>query len=278
MLLLPYLALPLFSDILTRNYFGRTMMKKLDGRVVLVTGASRGIGRAIAEGFGREGADVAINYTSNKSAAVEVAENIRSCGRRAEVYQANIGIEEECNTMCDRILKDFGSLDTLISNAGMGSAAINRPSIADATNDQWEALFAVNFWGPVYLCRRLIPVLREAERSDIIMISSTSAQAMNPGFGVYSVSKAAIETMAHTLAREEKKHGMRVNIIAPGLVDTDMGRRIIEATGNGNIADRASSAPFGFVCTPDDIASTVLHLCSEEGRYITNQRITISGD
>ena len=253
-------------------------MRKLEGRVVLVTGASRGIGRAIAEGFGREGADVAINYTTNKSAAIEVAECIRAEGRRAEIYQANIGIEEECNTMCDSVLKDFGRLDTLINNAGMGSAAINRPSIADATNNQWEALFAVNFWGPVYLCRRLIPVLRKAERSDIIMISSTSAQAKNPGFGVYSVSKTALETMAHTLAREEKKHGMRVNIIAPGLVDTDMGRRIVEATGNGNIADRAPSAPFGFVCTPEDIASTVLHLCSEKGRYITNQRITISGD
>ena len=84
--------------------------------------------------------------------------------------------------MCDSVLKDFGRLDTLINNAGMGAAAINRPSIADATNNQWEALFAVNFWGPVYLCRRLIPVLRKSERSDKIIVSSTSAQAKNPAF------------------------------------------------------------------------------------------------
>lgn len=124
-----------------------------------------------------------------------------------------------------------------------------------------------------------MPHLRQADRSDVIMISSIAAQALNPGFGVYSVSKAALEAMAHTLAREEKAHGMRVNMIAPGLVDTDMGRRIVEATGGpSDISEVASRSPFGFVCTAEDIAATVAHLCSEDGRYITNQRITISGD
>ena len=111
------------------------------------------------------------------------------------------------------------------------------------------------------------------------MISSIAAQSLNPGFGVYSVSKAALEAMAHTLAREEKTHGMRVNMIAPGLVDTDMGRKIVQANGGPNdIRDVDSRSPFGFVCTAEDIAATVAHLCSEDGRYITNQRITIAGD
>ena len=121
--------------------------------------------------------------------------------------------------------------------------------------------------------------MRAAERSDVIVISSIAAQALNPGFGVYSVSKAAVEAMAHTLAREEKQHGMRVNIIAPGLVDTDMGRRIVEATGGPkDLSGVAEGSPFGFVCMPEDIAATIAHLCAEDGRYITNQRITISGD
>jgi 3-oxoacyl-[acyl-carrier protein] reductase len=258
---------------------GEHEMSRLSGRTALITGASRGIGRAIAERFAGEGADVAINYTSNEKAAREVAEAVQALGQKAQIYQANVGEESACKAMSDAVLNDFGEISILVNNAGLGSAAINRPRIADASNDQWQALLDVNLWGPIYLCRELVPHMRNAPRSDVIMISSIAAQALNPGYGVYSVSKAALEAMAHTLAREEKANGMRVNIIAPGLVDTDMGRKIVEATGGG--ADMRSvdaASPFGFVCTPEDIAATVTHLCSEDGRYITNQRVTINGD
>ncbi len=254
-------------------------MGKLEGRTALITGASRGIGRAIAERFAREGANIAINYTSNADAASEVAQVVKDLGCKANIYQANVGDESACVAMIKKAIEDFGQIDALINNAGLGSAAVNRPAIADATNDQWNTLLDVNLWGPIYLCRGLVPHMRNAPRSDVIMISSIAAQSLNPGFGVYAVSKAALEAMAHTLAREEKSHGMRVNMIAPGLVDTDMGRRIVEATGGGSdIRAVDERMPFGFVCTPDDIAATVAHLCSDDGRYITNQRITITGD
>jgi NAD(P)-dependent dehydrogenase (short-subunit alcohol dehydrogenase family) len=253
-------------------------MGKLEGRVALVTGGSRGIGRAIVERFAEEGADVAINYTSNEAAAQEVAERVTALGRKAGIYRADVGSEADCRSMCDAVLGDFGDLNLLVNNAGLGSAAIDRPAVAEASNEQWQKLLQVNLWGPIYLLRALVPHLRRAERSDVIMISSIAAQALNPGFGVYSVTKAALEAMAHTLAREEKRHGMRVNVIAPGLVDTDMGRKIVAATGGRSLSDVAAGAPFGFVCEPADIAATVAHLCSEDGRYITNQRITIAGD
>jgi NAD(P)-dependent dehydrogenase (short-subunit alcohol dehydrogenase family) len=254
-------------------------MGKLEGRTALITGGSRGIGRAIAERFAAEGADLAINYTSNRDAALAVAEAAEGLGRKARVYQADVGDEGACTAMCEAVIGDFGQIDALINNAGLGSAAINRPAIADASNEQWQRLLQVNLWGPIYLCRELIPHMRRAVRSDVIMISSIAAQSLNPGFGVYAVSKAALEAMTHTLAREEKQHGMRVNLIAPGLVDTDMGRRIVEATGgSSDIRDVDAVSPFGFVCEPADIAATVAHLCSEDGRYITNQRITIAGD
>lgn len=254
-------------------------MGRLTGRTALITGGSRGIGRAMAERFAAEGANIAINYTSNKEAAEEVAAAVAKVGVKAKIYRADVADESAVISMCDAAIADFGQIDLLVNNAGLGSAAINRPNIADATNEQWQRLLSVNVWGPIYLCRKLVPHMREAQRSDIIMISSIAAQALNPGFGVYSVSKSALEAMAHTLAREEKPHGMRVNIIAPGLVDTDMGRRILEVTGQGaSVSDVEASLPFGFVCSPDDIAATALHLCSEDGRYITNQRITISGD
>ena len=137
---------------------------------------------------------------------------------------------------------------------------------------------SVNFWGPVWLCRALVPHMRRAARSDVIMMSSIATQSLSLNFGVYAVSKTALEAMAHTLAREEKPHGMRVNIIAPGLVDTDMGESVVAATGHGSsLRDADANSPFGFACTRADIAATALHLCSEDGRYITNQRIQVSG-
>ena len=137
---------------------------------------------------------------------------------------------------------------------------------------------SVNFWGPVWLCRALVPHMRRASRSEVIMMSSIATQPLSPNFGVYAVSKTALEAMAHTLAREEKPHGMRVNIIAPGLVDTDMGESVVAATGHGSsLRDADANSPFGFACTRADIAATALHLSSEDGRYITNQRIQVSG-
>ncbi len=254
-------------------------MNRLSGRTALITGASRGIGRAMAERFAAEGADVAINYASNAAAAEAVGAAVRAHGRTARLYQANVADADAVADMCHRAIADFGQIDILINNAGLGSAAINRPAIADASDAQWQQLLDVNLWGPIRLCRALVPHLRQAPRSDVIMVSSIAVQALNPGFGVYAASKAALEALAHTLAREEKQHGMRVNIIAPGLVDTDMGQRIVEATGGGSdMRALDARSPFGFVCTPDDIAATALHLCSHDGRYITNQRITIAGD
>ncbi|MEL7186981.1 MAG: SDR family oxidoreductase [Pseudomonadota bacterium] len=254
-------------------------MQRLKGRTALITGASRGIGRAVAERFAAEGANVAINYASSEDAAKEVADIAAGHGVEARIYQADVGQEADCERLASEVIRDFGQLDTLINNAGLGATSIDRPHIVDASNEQWQRLLSVNFWGPVWLCRALVPHMRAAPRSDVIMMSTIATELLAPSFGVYAVSKAALEAMAHTLAREERKHGMRVNIIAPGLVDTDMGREVLDATGLGKDTSEANAkSPFGFICTPDDIAASILHLCSDDGRYITNQRIKIAGD
>jgi len=253
-------------------------MFSLEGRVAIVTGAGRGIGRGIAEGLALSGAKV-VCAARTRSQLDEVVASIESSGGTAMAFEMDMKVLKSLQGGVDAAVETYGQLDILVNNAGVGSAAINRPAVADASNEQWNTLLDVNLWGPIFLCRKLVPHMREAERSDVVMISSIAAQALNPGYGVYSVSKAALEAMAHTLAREEKSHGMRVNMIAPGLVDTDMGRKIVAATSGGApIGDVEARMPFGFVCTADDIAATVTHLCSEDGRYITNQRITISGD
>jgi 3-oxoacyl-[acyl-carrier protein] reductase len=252
-------------------------MGKLQGRTAIVTGGSRGIGRAVCEHFAREGANLAINYASNAAQAREVAEEARKRGVRAEIYQADVADQAAVKTMCEQAITDFGQIDVLINNAGIGSSAVNRPTITDATDEQYQLLFGVNLWGPIHMCRALVPHMRQAPRSDVVMLSSIAAQSMGARMGLYSITKAGAEALAHTLAKEERTHGMRVNIVAPGLVDTDMGRKLVATLGVANIRDRDAQAPFGFVCTPEDIAATVTFLCSDDARYITNERITVSG-
>jgi NAD(P)-dependent dehydrogenase (short-subunit alcohol dehydrogenase family) len=252
-------------------------MGKLQGRTAIVTGGSRGIGRAVCEHFAREGANLAINYASNETQAREVAEEARKCGVRAEIYQADVADQTAVEAMCEQAIADFGQIDALINNAGIGSSAVDRPTITAATDEQYRLLFGVNLWGPIHMCRALVPHMRQAPRSDVIMLSSIAAQSMGARMGLYSIGKAGAEALAHTLAKEERSNGMRVNIVAPGLVDTDMGRKLVATLGMANIRDRDAQAPFGFVCTPEDIAATIAFLCSEDARYITDERITVSG-
>lgn len=253
-------------------------MGKLDGRTAIITGGSRGIGRAAALRFAKEGANVAINYAGNVEAAKAVAAEAKQRGVKAEIYQANVASEAEVNAMCDKAIGDFGQIDILINNAGLGSSAVDRPTITGATMEQYQLLMGVNLWGPIHMCRALVPHMRQAKRSDVICVSSVAAQSMGPRMGLYSITKAGVEALAHTLAKEERANGMRVNIVAPGLVDTDMGRKLLATMGvNADMNQRAAQSPFGMVCTPDDIASAMLFLCSEDGRYITNERVTVSG-
>ena len=253
-------------------------MAGLDGRTALVTGGSRGIGRAICLRLANDGADIAINFANSADAANEVAEEVRALGRRTEVYQADVSDREAVNAMCEQAIADFGQIDILVNNAGIGSSGINRPTITEATQEQWELLIGANLWGPIHMCRALVPHMRAAERSDVIMISSVASLNMGPRMGLYSIGKVGAEALAHTLAKEEREHGMRVNIVAPGLGDTDMGRKLITLLpGSDDMRERDASSPFGFVCTPADIAAEVAHLVSDDGRYITNQRIYVNG-
>ena len=153
-------------------------MGKLDGRSALITGGSRGIGRAIALRFASEGAQVGINDTSNEKAAAEVVNEINDLGMTAHAYQADVADETATTQMIENAIKDFGQVDIFINNAGLGSAASDRPNIADATNNQWSRLLDVNLWGPIYLCRGLVPHMRSAPRSDIVMLSSIAAQSL----------------------------------------------------------------------------------------------------
>ena len=253
-------------------------MADFEGRTALVTGGSRGIGAAVARAFAARGADVAINFVANREAADAVAADVRALGRRAEVYQADVTDAAACEAMARAAVRDLGPIGILVNNAGVGSVSEGQPPIADMQDDQLQHLLNAHVFGPLHLCRLLVPAMRGLPRGDVIMVSSVAAQMYGPRMGVYAIAKAGMEAMAYTLAKEERQHGIRVNIVAPGLVETDMGNKLMSFTrGVEDLRQLDANSPFGFVCQPEDIANAIVFLCSDEGRYITNQRLTVSG-
>jgi NAD(P)-dependent dehydrogenase (short-subunit alcohol dehydrogenase family) len=252
-------------------------MSGLTDRVALITGASRGIGAATALLFAEQGADLAINYHSNRDRAEAVANQVRALGRRAEVYQADIRSWDDCQRMSEAALADFGRVDVLVNNAGIGYETFGTPLITDTKPEDLQQYIDYNTLGCLYMCKLIVPQMRSLPRGDVVMVSSFSAQALRVRMGAYSVSKAGMEAIAYTLAKEEREHGIRVNIVAPGLVDTDMGDGFLGSVGQTDKEAYAQNAPFGFICKPQDIAGAILYLCSDQGRYVTGQRITVNG-
>lgn len=253
-------------------------MKGLQDRVALITGGSRGIGAATAELLAEYGADVAINYHSNREAAEVVAGRVRSVGRRAEVYQADITSWDDCRRMCDAVLRDFGRVDILVNNAGIGYETYGTPLLTDTDPADMQKFIDYNTLGCLYMVKLIVPQMRGLGRGNVVMVSSFSAQALRARMGSYSVSKAGMEAIAFVLAKEEREHGIRVNIVAPGLVDTAMGDGFLSSHNQLNEKQAyAANAPFGYICRPEDVAGAIAYLCSDESAYVTGQRLTVNG-
>ena len=250
-------------------------MTDLSGRTALVTGGGRGIGAAIVRAFAQAGADVAINYTRDADAANALAEEVRALGRRAETYQANIGDYEQCEAMAESALSDLGAIGILVNNAGIASRG---NSVVDTDPAEMRRVVETHAFGSFYMSQLLIPKMRDLDRGDVVMISSGATAGLSGRGSPYNMGKTAMEALAFTLAKEERTNGIRVNIVAPGLVETEMGRRLVRATqGVEDIRELDASSPFGRVCQPEDIANAVLYLVGPEGSYVTNQRIYVNG-
>jgi 3-oxoacyl-[acyl-carrier protein] reductase len=249
--------------------------EKLEGRVALVTGGSRGIGRAIAFGLAEDGADVAVNYRRDEEAARETVAAIEKLGRRAVAYAASVDEFAQCESMVASILADFGYVDILVNNAGNASRG---QTVADTDPAELERVVKTHAFGAWSCSKLVLPSMRARPRGDIVMISSAATVHMGANSAPYNMAKAALEALSATLAKEERRNGIRVNVVAPGLVDTEMGRRLVKgAMGVTDIRTMDSGAPFGHVCTPEEIADTVRFLASDHGGYITGQRIGVDG-
>jgi 3-oxoacyl-[acyl-carrier protein] reductase len=251
------------------------MERDLDGRVALITGASRGIGRAIALGLAGDGAAIVVNYRRDESAARAVVAEIEERGGTACSIQADVGVRADVTRLVAEARAALGAIDLLVCNAGVASRG---SSVVDSDLEEFDRVLAVHALGAVQLCQLVLPDLRAAARGDVVFISSVLTARNDPNGAPYNMGKAAEEALAQTLAREERQHGVHVNIVAPGLVDTDMGDRLVRATtGAGRVADLAERSPFGRVCSPADIAGAVRFLVSPAAGYVTGQRIGVDG-
>jgi NAD(P)-dependent dehydrogenase (short-subunit alcohol dehydrogenase family) len=247
----------------------------LSGRTALVTGASRGIGKAIALSLAEAGADVAVNYRKDAGAADETVREIEAMGRKAKAYPASVENWDEDEAMVAEVVADFGGIGILVNNAGIASRG---QSVADTDPAEMERVVRIHAFGPHYLCKLAIPHMRQAGRGDIVMISSVATLGMGARGGPYNMGKAAMEALALTLAKEERQHGIRCNIVAPSLTVTEMGRRLTRATtGIEDIHDLDARSPFGRVSTPEDVASAVTWLVSSANPYANGQKINING-
>jgi len=247
----------------------------LNGRVALVTGGGRGIGRAIALALAEDGADVAVSFRRDEASAKETVAAVEALGRRCRAYRASVESPDESRDMVQAVLADFGHIGILVNNAGIASRG---QSVLDTDPAELERVIRIHAIGPHHLCQLVLPSMREQPRGDIIMISSTATLHHNANGAPYNMAKAAMEALALTLSKEERPNGIRVNIVAPGLVETEMGRRLMKAAaGIDDLRELDETMPFGRVCQPEDVANTVRFLVSAGAGYLTGEHINVHG-
>jgi len=246
----------------------------LSGRIALVTGASRGIGRAIALGLAADGADIAVNYRREQEEAERTVAEIRALGRRAMAVQASVDDVEACGRMVEAVGSTLGPVSILVNNAGIASRGM---TVADTDPAEMQRVIGVHALAPFYMSKLVLPQMRRQKRGDIIMISSVATLAFAARGAPYNMGKAALEALAFTLAKEERPHNIRVNVVAPPLTDTDMGQRLAKSRGVQQIHDLDANSPFGHVCAPEDIANVVRYLVSDRNSYVSGEKISVHG-
>jgi len=249
--------------------------RPLAGRTALVTGGGRGIGRAVALALAADGCDVAVNYRRDDESAAATVADIEALGVRGVALPASVDDPEAATALGEAAVAVLGPVDLLVCNAGIASRG---GTVAETSLDEVDRLMRTHVYSAFQLCRVLLPGMRERPRGDVIVISSVAARLMAARSVPYTMAKVALEALALTVAKEERAHGIHANVVAPGLVDTEMGRRLVRgAMGIDDIAALDATSPFGRVCRPGDIADVVRFLVSPAAGYVTGQVVTVDG-
>lgn len=238
-------------------------------KVVLVTGASRGIGKAVAERFAREGYAVALHYNTGKVEAEATVQKLTSAGYTAMAVQADVRDSAQVQQMVDTVSHALGNIGILINNAGIAQQKL----FTDITDEEWHNMFAVHVDGTFYCTRAVLPVMIRQKQGCIVNISSMWGQVGGSCEVHYSAAKGAIQAMTKALAKEVGPSGVRVNCVAPGVIQTEMNKLLDAET----LEALREDTPLEMLGTAEHVADLVYFLCSEQATFITGQIMGING-
>ncbi len=242
---------------------------ELEGRAAIVTGGTRGIGRAIALDLAANGADVALNYRKSADLAEELAGTIRGMGRRALAIQADVSSFDDAQAMVRKVLEGFGRLDILVNNAGMNWDGV----VWKMSEEQWDRVIEVDLKGTFNYVRAVAPIFREQGGGKIVNITSINGLRGKFGQTNYSAAKAGVIGFTKACARELGRNSVNVNAVAPGLIETEMVKAAPESVREMALAEIV----LGRLGLPEEVAYVVTFLCSERSRHITGQVIQVDG-
>ena len=245
-------------------------MSKLAGKVALVTGASKGIGAAIAKALAAEGAKVVVNYASSKAGADAVVETITAAGGKAIAVQGDVSKAEQAQGLVDAAIKEFGRLDVLVNNSGVYEFA----AIDEITEEHYHRQFNVNVLGLLLTTQAAVKHIGEG--GSIINISSVVTTFAPPASAVYTGTKGAVDAINSVLAKELGPRKIRVNAILPGVVETE-GTHTAGVMGSDFESNAVAQTPLGRIGQPDDIASIAVFLASDDAGWLTGERLTAAG-
>lgn len=243
-------------------------------KVALITGGSRGIGAATVRALAQAGYAVAFSYRARRDEADRLCASLQAAGHAVRAFACDVAQAAQCERLIEDTMAAYGRIDVLVNNAG---THVPGTRFADLSEEEWARVIEVNLSAPFRLTRKVLPIMRRQQTGHIITLSSNAVRRMPATYGVYTVSKAGVEAFTQILAKEEGRHGIRVNGIAPGPIHTDMLMESFDAMGKERADAFVNAFALGRMGEPEEIAAVIVFLISDAASYMTGQIVYVNG-